>query len=79
MFLEGLTVCNRSLVPTSFRISISFRGGPTAVADYLYYDLSIDGNETFMCELDTRLEATDAIRVYATLATLTFTLFGGPR
>lgn len=72
-------VCNRSAVPTSFRVSISFRGGPTAAADYLYYDLPIGGNDTFLVELDSRLEAADVIRVYATLATLSFTLYGGAR
>lgn len=43
---------------------------------YLYYDVSILGNETFAATLGIALATTDVVRVYATLATLTFTLAG---
>ena len=77
--IQGFTVANRSAVPTSFRFSISPKGAATVAADYVYYDLPITGNDTFMSTLDVELEAQDVIRVYATLATLSFTLYGGPR
>jgi len=75
--VQGLTVCNRSAVATSFRISVSPKGAATGTRDYLYYDLPITGNDTFMATLDTDLETGDVIRVYNTLATLTFVLYGG--
>jgi hypothetical protein len=69
-------VCNRSSTPTTFRISIAVGGGATANKDYIYYDLTIGGNDTFAATFGMTLAATDVVRVYAGAATLSFTLFG---
>lgn len=69
-------VCNRSSTPTTFRISVDVGGGVTANKDYIYYDLTIGGNDTFAATFGMTLAATDVVRVYAGAATLSFTLFG---
>jgi len=69
-------VCNRSATPTSFRISVAIAGAADAVAQYLYFDLAIAGNDTFAFTTGITLAATDVVRVYATLATLSFSIFG---
>ena len=74
--LEGLTVCNLSAAPTSFRFWIVPLGQVTDDNQALWYDLPIDGHDTFMATLTVTLRPSDVIRVYATLATLTFVLFG---
>jgi hypothetical protein len=74
--VSTISVANRSTVETSFRISVA----PAGVADdpehYLYYDIAIGGNDTFVTSLGVTLATTDKIRVYATLATLSFSVFG---
>lgn len=74
--VSTITVCNQSSTATSFRISVAPAGATLATTQYLYYDVAIAGNDTFAATLGITLEATDKIRVYATLATLSFSAFG---
>jgi hypothetical protein len=71
------TICNRSVVATTFRISVAPKGAAAAVAHYLYYDTAIGANATVnLTELNIRLTETDELRVYAAAATLSFSVFG---
>lgn len=70
-----ITVCNQSATPTAFRISVAPAGAADATSQYLYYDVAIAGNDTFAATLGFPLAATDKVRVYNTLATLSFSLF----
>ena len=75
--IDTLTICNRSAVATTFRISVSPKGAADAVAHYLYYDTAIAGNATVnLTELNLKFTETDELRVYATAATLSFAAFG---
>jgi len=74
--VSTIVVCNRSATPTTYRISIA----PAAAADdnkqYIAYDAPIAANESITYTLGITLATTDLIRVYATLATLSFNSFG---
>ena len=72
--VSTLTICNRSAVATSFRVALRALGASIADEHYLYYDILIPGNESFAATLGWTLQATDVVSVYATLATLSFTL-----
>ena len=74
--VSSITVCNRSATATTFRLSVAVAGAADATTQYLYYDVDINGNDTFTATLGITLGATDKIRCYATLATVTFTAFG---
>lgn len=74
--ISSVTVANRSATPTSFRISVAVAGAADDNKQYLYYDVPIAGNDTFAATLGISLAATDVLRVYATLATLSFNVFG---
>jgi glucose-6-phosphate dehydrogenase assembly protein OpcA len=74
--ISSLVVCNRSTTATSFRIAIRKAGASIANEHYIYYDVAIGGNDTFIATVGITLEATDVVSVYATLATLSFNLFG---
>lgn len=74
--VSSVTVCNRSATPTTFRLSVAPAGAADAVAQYLYYDVPIAGNDTFVATVGLTLAATDKVRCYATLATVSFSLFG---
>lgn len=73
---SSLTVCNRSASTDKFRFSVSVGGGATATKDYLYYDLTINGNDTFTATLGITLATGDVVRVYAGTANLSFSLWG---
>lgn len=74
--ISSLTICNRSATVTSFRVAIRPAGAAISNEQYLYYDLPIAGNDTFVATLGITLAATDVLSVYTTLATLSFQLFG---
>ena len=74
--VSSIVVCNQSSVATSFRISLAIAGAADTAAQYLYYDVSIDGNDTFVATIGAGLAATDVVRVYNTLATLSFNVLG---
>jgi len=73
----GVMVCNTSTAD-SFRISISPAGAATAMQDFLYFDLPIIANDTFLAEIDTTLRVADTVRVQSASGNLVFTLFGIP-
>lgn len=74
--VSSIVVCNRSAVATSFRIAIRPAGGAISNEMYLYYDVILAGNDTFVATIGITLATTDIVSVYATLATLSFNLFG---
>jgi len=71
-----ISIANRSATPTVFRCSIAIAGAADANAQYLYYDITIPGNDTFAATLGYTMGAADVFRVYAAAATLSFSLFG---
>lgn len=73
----GVTIANRSSVATAFRMSVAVNGEADDVKQYLFYDVPILGNETIDLSVSvTALQVGDIIRVYATLATLSFNFSG---
>ena len=71
-----ITVANRSATATAFRIAVRPAGAGVSNEHYLYYHIVIAGNDTFTGTLGVTLATTDVVSVYATLATLSFNLFG---
>jgi hypothetical protein len=74
-FAGAIYVANRSGTPTTFRISLAPAGAVDALSQYIAYDVAIGANDVKEFT-NIALNATDKIRVYATLATLTFTATG---
>ena len=74
--ITTINVTNRSATGTSFRIAHAPAGAADDNKHYLYYDAPIGGNDTFQITTALPLATTDVIRVYATLATLTFNFHG---
>jgi hypothetical protein len=73
--VSSIVVANRSTA-TSFRISVAPAGAVDSNEHYIAYDVAIAANEVKSFTLGVTLEATDVVRVYATLATLSFNIFG---
>ncbi len=74
--VSSMSITNTSVTATTARVSIAIAGAADAIGQYLYYDLEIPSNDTFIATIGATLAATDVVRVYATLATLNFQLFG---
>jgi len=74
--VSSITVCNRSATATTFRIAVRPAGAAIDDKHYIYYDVTLAGNDTFAATLGITLATTDVISVYATLATLSFQAFG---
>lgn len=72
---SSVIICNRGAVGT-FRVSVSVGGGATANTDYIYYDLILAANDTFIATVGITLATTDVVRVYASTADLSFSLYG---
>ena len=73
---NSITVCNRGTSIAYFRVTISVGGGVTSNADYLYYDVPLAANDTFIATIGLTMTASDVMRVYASTADLSFQLYG---
>ena len=73
--VSSITICNISATQTTFRVAVRPLGAAIADEQYIYYDVTLAGNDTFIFTGGITLIATDVISVYATLATLSFNLF----
>jgi hypothetical protein len=74
--VSSIVVANRSATPTAFRISVAVAGAADDNKQYVSYGVPIAANEVITHTLGITLAATDVVRVYATLATLSFNIFG---
>ncbi len=73
---SSISICNRDASKTTFRVSVSESGAVTSDKDYLYYDVEINGNDTFIATIGITLATTDVVRVYSGNANLSFQLWG---
>ena len=73
---SSIIVANRGTSVASFRVSIAVGGLTTTNKDYIYYDLPIGANDTFIATIGITLATTDEVRVYASNTNLSFSLYG---
>lgn len=73
--VSSVVICNQG-VATSFRISVAVAALADTPKQYLFYDVAIGANTTYTATLGLTLATTDVIRVYATLATVSFNFYG---
>lgn len=71
-----IVVANRSGIATTFRIAIRPAGAAVSDQHYIAYDMPIAGYDNWAGTIGLTLAATDVISVYATLATLSFSVYG---
>ena len=75
--VSSIVVANRSASARTYRIAVKPATG-TTIADehYIAYDVAIAANDSTALTLGMTLATTDVVRVYASTATLSFSLFG---
>lgn len=74
--VSTITICNQSATATTYRISVAVAGAADTAKQYIAYDVAISGNSAQTLTLGISLGAADVVRVYNTLATLSFNIFG---
>jgi len=74
--ISSFVVCNQSGSNANFNLSIAVAGAADTPAQYLYYNLFLDANDTFIATIGATLAATDQIRVFTNNASMSFNVFG---
>jgi hypothetical protein len=74
--VSSLVVCNQAGSSATFRVSIQVAAAADNAKQYLYYDTSVDANDTFVATIGITLGAADVVKIYASSTTLSFNLFG---
>lgn len=74
--VSSIIVCNRSSSPTDFRVAVCVGGATTTSKDYIYYDVPIGSNDTFIATVGLTLASGDIVKVYSTSNNLSFQIFG---
>ena len=70
-----LVVCNQGLAAT-FRVAVRVAGLALTEKQYLYYDVALPAGATLCTTIGITLGAADVVTVYASTATVSFSLFG---
>jgi hypothetical protein len=73
--LKTLTVCNRGAADT-FRFSVGCAGAADALMQYVYYDVALGANSTFLADFDMQFGEMDTFRVYSGAGSLSFMVTG---
>lgn len=73
---SSIIICNTSATQGSFRVAISVSGASTTTKDYIYYDLLIGGNDTFIATIGVTLSAGDVVKAYSSNSSMAFSLYG---
>lgn len=74
--VSRVVAANQSATPTTVRVSVAVAAAADDPKQYVAYDVPIAANQTIDIALGFTLAATDVIRVYCTLATVSFNIFG---
>lgn len=73
--LSSVVCCNHENRPTTFRIALAFFGAPDASKQYLYRDLPLLPNDTFVATFGATLGENDEVRVQSANGQVSFTCF----
>jgi len=75
--VSSITICNcNGSSDITFSISLAVGGAVDEVKQYLYFDLPMENNDTFIATIGVTLGATDVIRVKSSLSNVSFQCFG---
>ena len=74
--VSTITVANQAATSATYRIAIRPAGETLAAKHYLAYDSAVTANNSTMITIGVTLATTDVITVYASSATVSFSVFG---
>lgn len=74
--LSTLSVANLSASPVTFRVAIRPAGAAVANQHYIAFDAALAANDSVFLTLGISLAATDVVSVFASSATVAFSVYG---
>jgi len=74
--VTSIFICNQGSQSIYFNISVAVGGSFDSPVQYIFYNLFLDAYDTFATSVDLSLASKDVIRVYSTLGTASFSIFG---
>jgi len=74
--ISSIVICNTNSVASTFRVSIKVNGAEDNIKQYLYYDLPLLGNDTFIATIGITLGTGDIVAVQTNMTNISFNLFG---
>lgn len=74
--VSTLLACNTGSTNTTFSMSVALAGAADDIKQYMYYNVPINGNDTFVATMGITLGASDVIRVKSGNGACSFSAFG---
>lgn len=74
--VSSLSICNTNSTGVKVRVAVRPLGAALDTSHYLYYDLFVAPNDTFVATLGLTLIATDKLDVYTDIANVAFQAYG---
>ncbi len=74
--ISSINVCNQDNTEHRFSVAIAVNGAPFNPAQFLYFNVPLQPNQTFFTSLGIVLDTGDVIMVGSDSALLNFTIFG---
>lgn len=74
--VSTITICNRGSTSCTFRLSVAIAGASDTNSQYVYYDMPLPADDTFVATIGMTLGAADKIRAYASTANVSVNIFG---
>ena len=78
MAIVDIEICNTSATPATFYVSLVPQGGTAGASNAIFYAAPINGNSTVQWTGQQVLGAGGFVAAYASAATVTFKVGGGP-
>jgi hypothetical protein len=74
--VSTVIICNQAASAATYRIAVSPAGAAVEAKHYIVYGATVAASDTTALTLGITLATTDVVRVYASTANLSFSLFG---
>ena len=74
--VSSVVICNRTAVPVTFRLYVSIDDAVTGDKDYLYYNVTLPANDTFIATIGMTMGSADELRFYCSAASCSVNAFG---
>jgi len=74
--VSTVIICNQAASAATYRIAVSPAGAEVEAKHYIVYGATVAASDTTALTLGITLATTDVVRIYASTANLSFSLFG---
>jgi hypothetical protein len=73
---SSIVICNQAATSATYRIAVRPAGASISAQHYIVYGATVGASDSVILTIGTTLATTDVVTVFASSATLSFSLFG---